>query len=203
MSDTNSKEQDNEVDVDEADIDVPDDPITTEDASEGDEDDHSIEDSSNPLVDRKSNYPEWSWDHVRTYVAIRRDEKYSNEQIRALSAQDIVMLEKYNGHVTYGTVEKGTLHAAKRIKAINPKVKILFYLNAMVRMKYIVCFHYYISCIVNTNVLMYYNTHVYILLSHTIRYIMMDMLPIKRSIENGQWLMSKITTKDYYGEISG
>ena len=203
MSDTDSKGQDNEVDVDEADIDVPDDPSTSEDASEGEEDDHSIE--FNPLIDRKSNYPEWSWDHVRTYVAIRRDEKYSNEQIRALSAQDIVMLEKYNGHVTYGTVEKGTLRAAKRIKAINPKVKILFYLNAMVRMKYIVCFHYYISCIVNTNVLMYYNTHVYILLSHTsfIRYIMMDMLPIKRSIENGQWLMSKITTKDYYGEING
>ena len=38
MSDTeDSKEQDNEVDVDEADIDVPDDPITTEDASEGEE----------------------------------------------------------------------------------------------------------------------------------------------------------------------
>ena len=137
-----------------------------------------------------------------------KNEKYSNEQIRALSGQDIVMLEKYNGHVTYGTVEKGTLHAAKRIKAINPKVRILFYLNAMVRMKHIVCFHNfnYISCISFFNdVFSYCNTHVFVLLSHTsrIRYIMMDMLPIKRSIENGQWLMSKITTKDYYGEING
>ena len=38
LSDTDSKGQDNEVDVDEADIDVPDDPSTSEDASEGEED---------------------------------------------------------------------------------------------------------------------------------------------------------------------
>ena len=43
MSDTDSKGQDNEVDVDKADIDVPDDPSTSEDASdsEGEEDDHT------------------------------------------------------------------------------------------------------------------------------------------------------------------
>ena len=78
------------------------------------------------------NYPEWSWDHVRTYVAVRRGDKYSDEQIQSLAKQDIVMLEKSNGHETYGDVETGTLQAAKRIKKINVKVKILFYLNAMV-----------------------------------------------------------------------
>jgi hypothetical protein len=77
-------------------------------------------------------YPEWSWDRVRTYVAIRRGDDYSDEQIRALAAQDVVMLEKFNGHHTYGSVEKGTLEAARRIKAVNTKVKILFYLNSMV-----------------------------------------------------------------------
>ena len=41
------------------------------------------------------------------------------------------MLEKMNGHETHGSVEKGTLEAARKIKAINPKVKILFYLNSM------------------------------------------------------------------------
>ena len=69
------------IDVDESDIDVPDaDLSTSEEASEGGEDDSKEddqpnEDSSDPLTDRKANYPEWSWDHVRTYVAIRRDEK--------------------------------------------------------------------------------------------------------------------------------
>jgi hypothetical protein len=76
-------------------------------------------------------YPEWSWDNVRTYVAVRRGDEYSDEQIEILAKQDIVMLEKMNGHETHGSVEKGTLEAAKRIKAINPKVKILFYLNTM------------------------------------------------------------------------
>eukprot|EP00578_Thalassiosira_sp_NH16_P006781 CAMPEP_0181113290 /NCGR_PEP_ID=MMETSP1071-20121207/20269_1 /TAXON_ID=35127 /ORGANISM="Thalassiosira sp., Strain NH16" /LENGTH=366 /DNA_ID=CAMNT_0023197319 /DNA_START=409 /DNA_END=1509 /DNA_ORIENTATION=+ len=65
-------------------------------------------------------------------VPIRRDDEYSDDQIRALAAHDVVMLEKANGHRAYGSVEEGTLQAAKRIKAINPSVKILFYLNAMV-----------------------------------------------------------------------
>lgn len=80
----------------------------------------------------QSNYPEWSWDHVRTYVAVRRADEYSNDQIAALAKQDIVMLEKANGARTFGSVEEGSLQAARRIKAVNPKVKVLFYLNAMV-----------------------------------------------------------------------
>ena len=83
-------------------------------------------------VDKESIYPEWSWDRTRTWVAIRRGDKYSYDQIRALADQDIVMLEKFNGHATYGTVEQGSLEAAKRIKGINSKVKVLFYLNSMV-----------------------------------------------------------------------
>jgi len=78
----------------------------------------------------RHNYPEWSWDHVRTYVsvaheqvgakwfvpviilfsnplntfiqqvAVRRKDAFSDEQIRALASQDIVMLEKMTGHET-------------------------------------------------------------------------------------------------------
>jgi len=65
-------------------------------------------------------------------VAVRRKDAFSDEQIRALATQDIVMLEKTTGQKTYGSIEKGSLEAAKRIKKINPKVKILFYLNSMV-----------------------------------------------------------------------
>ena len=77
-------------------------------------------------------YPEWTWNNVNTYAAIRRVDKYDDDQIQALAKQDIVFLEKANGHKAYGSVEKGSLEAAKRIKKINSKVKILFYLNAMV-----------------------------------------------------------------------
>ena len=33
--------------------------------------------------------PEWSWDHVRTYVAVRRGDDYSDEQIEILAKQDL------------------------------------------------------------------------------------------------------------------
>ena len=97
------------------------------------DDDNEISKDTKETSSPHINYPEWSWDHVRTYVAVRRGDKYSDEQIQSLAKQDIVMLEKSNGHETYGDVETGTLQAAKRIKKINAKVKILFYLNAMVR----------------------------------------------------------------------
>jgi len=82
--------------------------------------------------DKQSIFPEWSWDHVRTWVPIRRADRYHPDQIKVLSNQDVVMLEKCNGHETYGSVEKGSLEAAKQIKALNGDVKILFYLNSMV-----------------------------------------------------------------------
>lgn len=85
-----------------------------------------------PLDGDTSNFPEFNWEHVSTWMALRRHDRYSNEQINEMAAQDVVMLEKANGFRTYGSVEAGTLEAARRIKKVNPKVKILFYLNAMV-----------------------------------------------------------------------
>lgn len=124
---------------------IDDDLSVPDDVDEVDEDevDNSVEDNADDITNdqqceddtttTKSNYPEWSWDSVRTYVSIRRSDKYSDDQIKALAANDIVMLEKTTGVDVYGSVEKGTLEAAKRIKAVNGKCKILFYLNAMVR----------------------------------------------------------------------
>ena len=85
-----------------------------------------------PLDGNTKYFPNFNWEHVRTWIAIRRADKYSNEQIHELAAQDVIMLEKANGFRTYGSVEEGSLQAAKRIKQVNPNVKILFYLNAMV-----------------------------------------------------------------------
>ena len=80
------------------------------------------ESDDDPLQGDEDFFPDWSWNHVRTWVAIRRGTEYSNEQIRELAGHDVVMLEKMNGHETYGSIERGALEAAKRIKRINPKV---------------------------------------------------------------------------------
>ena len=87
-------------------------------------------DETDPLGDT-DNFPEFNWEHVRPWMAVRHAFRYSAKQINDLAAQDVVVFEKYNGHRTYGSVEAGTLDAAKRIKRVNPKVKIFFYLNAM------------------------------------------------------------------------
>ncbi|KAL7550537.1 hypothetical protein ACHAWF_017068 [Thalassiosira exigua] len=58
-------------------------------------------DEIGPSSDDQSHFPAWSWDRVRTWLAIRRTDKYSGKQIRALAAQDMVMLEKTNGVLAY------------------------------------------------------------------------------------------------------
>lgn len=104
--------------------------VDAEDNADEITNDHQSEDD---IAATKSKYPEWSWDSTCTWVAIRRSDKYTDDQIKALAANDVVMLEKTNGVDVYGSVEKGTLEAAKRIKAVNGRCKILFYLNSMVR----------------------------------------------------------------------
>ncbi len=90
-----------------------------------------------PLDGDTTNFLEFDWEHVRTWMKLRRNIKFTGIQIKEMASQDVVMLEKANGVKPpskggCGSVEKGTLVAAKRIKQVNPKVKILFYLNAMV-----------------------------------------------------------------------
>jgi hypothetical protein len=82
---------------------------------------------------REEYYPDWSWDRVQVWVPIRYHEAYTDEMIEKLAAHQIVMLEKANGHAAYGSVEKGTLAAAERIKKINPDCTTFFYWNACIK----------------------------------------------------------------------
>ncbi|KAL7489209.1 hypothetical protein ACHAW6_014801 [Cyclotella cf. meneghiniana] len=84
------------------------------------------------IAKNKAYFPEWNFDHVRPWVPLRRDDSYDNDQILQMAGHDIVMLEKANGFRTHGSVELGALEAAKRIKNVNSKVTVLFYLNAMI-----------------------------------------------------------------------
>ena len=77
-----------------------------------------------PLADNRALFPEFSWDRTRTWMAIRKAGRYSNDDIKMMASQDVVMLEKQNGYKIYGSVEAGCREAAKRVKAVNSKVKV-------------------------------------------------------------------------------
>ena len=77
-------------------------------------------------------YPEFSWNKVPRWLAIRSGAAFSDEDIQTIATKhQMVMLEKYNAQGT-GSTEQGTLAAAARLKAINPDLKILFYWNTVI-----------------------------------------------------------------------
>ncbi len=76
--------------------------------------------------------PAFSWDHVQCYSHIRKDTAFTPEEIEYLASFPLITFEKSNGHRDSGSVEAGTLKAAKAVKAINPDTKILYYRNVIV-----------------------------------------------------------------------
>ena len=88
--------------------------------------------TSQNKVRAHSNYPEFSWDRIPLYMHIRKDKSYTEEEIKFIAQFPLITFEKSNGHKEYGSTEKGTLVAAKAVKSINPKTKILYYRNVIV-----------------------------------------------------------------------
>ncbi len=76
--------------------------------------------------------PAFSWDRVPLYVHIRKDTTFTDEEIRYLATFPLITFEKATGHTDSGSVEAGTLKAARAVKAINPATKILYYRNVIV-----------------------------------------------------------------------
>jgi hypothetical protein len=76
--------------------------------------------------------PAFSWDHVPLYVHIRKDTAFTEEEIRYLATFPLITFEKATGHTDSGSVEAGTLKAARAVKAVNPATKILYYRNVIV-----------------------------------------------------------------------
>jgi len=77
-------------------------------------------------------YPDFSWDHVPLYMHMRKSKAFSQEELEYLAGFPILTLEKTTGSTTYGSSEKGSVEAARAIKAIDPDTKVLYYWNAMV-----------------------------------------------------------------------
>lgn len=76
--------------------------------------------------------PMFSWDTVPLYVHIRKDTAFTEEEIEHLASFPLVTFEKATGHKDFGSVDAGTLKAARAVKAVNPETKILYYRNVIV-----------------------------------------------------------------------
>ncbi len=76
--------------------------------------------------------PSFSWERVPRYMHIRKDTAFTDEEIKHLATFPLLTFEKATGHKDSGSVEAGTLKAARAVKAINPATKILYYRNVIV-----------------------------------------------------------------------
>jgi len=85
-----------------------------------------------PKAERLDRYPAFSWDTVPLYVHIRKDTAFTDEEIKYLATFPLITFEKATGHTDSGSVEAGTLKAARAVKAINSATKILYYRNVIV-----------------------------------------------------------------------
>ncbi len=77
-------------------------------------------------------YPAFTWDRIPLYMHIRKAKGYTDKEIAFLAKFPLITFEKANGHQDYGSVEEGTLVAARAVKKLNPDAKILYYRNVIV-----------------------------------------------------------------------
>lgn len=94
-----------------------------------------VEDPVEEVVEEEivnANLPEFSWDTMPLYMHVRKNTAFTNDEIEFLAEFPLITLEKSTGYTTYGSNEKGTLEAAKAIKAINSKATILYYKNVVI-----------------------------------------------------------------------
>ncbi|MFW9893920.1 MAG: putative glycoside hydrolase, partial [Candidatus Thorarchaeota archaeon] len=75
--------------------------------------------------------PYFSWDTVPVYIHFGKSSgPLSDSELRFVAkASDFVCLEKGHGRGRSGSTEKGIAFDAKRLKALNPRMKVLFYWN--------------------------------------------------------------------------
>ena len=78
------------------------------------------------------NYPEFSWDTMPLYMHVRKNTAFTKDEIEYLSEFPLVTIEKSTGYTSFGSNEKGTLEAAKEIKSLNAKTRILYYKNVVI-----------------------------------------------------------------------
>lgn len=75
--------------------------------------------------------PHFSWETIPVYIHFGKScGPLTDEEVRFVAGvSNFVCLEKGHGREHFGSTEKGTAFDAKRLKAANPKMKVLFYWN--------------------------------------------------------------------------
>ena len=79
----------------------------------------------------RSEGPHFSWETIPVYIHFGKSSgPLTDEEVQFLArVSNFVCLEKGHGREHFGSTEKGTAFDAKRLKAANPKMKVLFYWN--------------------------------------------------------------------------
>jgi len=82
----------------------------------------------------KPYYPDFSWNRLPLYFHFGKYESELNIQEADFVAgnSNFVCLEKNHAHKVHGNTETGTIADMKKLRNINPKLKILFYLNSFI-----------------------------------------------------------------------
>lgn len=87
-----------------------------------------------PAVDRPEYYPAFSWDKVPVMAHFgKRDDELTAGEIDFLTRHfSWIVLEKGHAMKKYGSTEAGILADARRIKAVDPGCRVLYYWNASI-----------------------------------------------------------------------
>ena len=83
-------------------------------------------------VSAAAQLPDFSWDTVPRYMHVRKATAFTPEEAEYLATFPLITFEKTTGAREFGGTEAGTVQAAKAVKAINPRTKILYYRNILV-----------------------------------------------------------------------
>ena len=75
--------------------------------------------------------PEFSWDTMPLYMHVWKKNSYTKDELNYLAKYPLITIEKAQGS-REGTIQQGTLKAAREIKEINPNTKILYYKNIVI-----------------------------------------------------------------------
>ncbi|MFY8327631.1 putative glycoside hydrolase [Pseudoalteromonas sp. ZZD1] len=83
------------------------------------------------LAANSDKYPEFSWDTMPLYMHVWKHTSYTKDELNYLAQFPLITIEKAQGKKE-GTIQAGTLKAAREIKQINPNSKILYYKNIII-----------------------------------------------------------------------
>jgi len=83
-------------------------------------------------LSREAYYPTFSWDKVPRWLAMRNTDAYTDEQIQTVANHyDLVLLEKSN-RAGLSNNDEGIKETSRKLKAINPNIKNIFYWNSVI-----------------------------------------------------------------------